>query len=453
MHQATQLDQIHETISTDPLSQEQLAEFYQNLNSVRDNVNPTEDLRLRLENKPTGSQQMLYYGPRGCGKSTELIKLQNDIEDDFLVVSFSVRKELDLVFLNYTELFILCIEKLLKTVEDYYIELNEDVVKQVSDWAQTEEIKKTWDFVGKAEAEANAEAGFSIPFLTKFFARLRASSSLSYNNRKTITEEVEKKLSDLISNSNLILNDVKAALPRLKKKGLLIIIEDLDKVQIDTAKKLFVDYGSVLTQLKTNVIFTFPIALRYNLAFNAINANYTFNFRLPMVKVRNKNGEENEAGIRCMTELVEKRMALNLFESPQILKDFILKTGGCTRDLFRLIDVASVNARIEKTESITAEHATRSVQRLKRDYDNSLADKMEGNNVIIPVTEYYETLVNVATSSTKKPDNDAPSLDLRHSLCILDYNGEGWSDVHPVVLDILVEREKINLNGAERVRL
>ena len=34
-------------------------------------------------------------------------------------------------------------------------------------------------------------------------------------------------------------------------------------------------------------------------------------------------------------------------------------------------------------------------------------------------------------------------LDLRNNLTILGYNGEHWSDVHPVVMDILKERGKI----------
>ncbi|NTW53781.1 MAG: hypothetical protein HGB15_03230, partial [Chlorobaculum sp.] len=56
---------------------------------------------------------------------------------------------------------------------------------------------------------------------------------------------------------------------------------------------------------------------------------------------------------------------------------------------------------------------------------------------------YYETLKSIALSETKKVDNTEAALDLRQNLCILSYNDEGWSDVHPIVRSILEERKMI----------
>jgi hypothetical protein len=49
-------------------------------------------------------------------------------------------------------------------------------------------------------------------------------------------------------------------------------------------------------------------------------------------------------------------------------------------------------------------------------------------------------LVEVAMDPTKKVNNTEEILDLRQNLCILGYNGDGWCDVHPLVKDILIER-------------
>ena len=51
--------------------------------------------------------------------------------------------------------------------------------------------------------------------------------------------------------------------------------------------------------------------------------------------------------------------------------------------------------------------------------------------------------MGVVLSKTKKVDNTLTVLGLRHNLCILGYNDEGWCDVHPVVRTILQERELI----------
>ncbi len=76
-------------------------------------------------------------------------------------------------------------------------------------------------------------------------------------------------------------------------------------------------------------------------------------------------------------------------------------------------------------------------------YENTIAEKWVNKELIISVDEYYQTLKAVAERKTKKVHNTAALLDLRHNLCILGYDDEGWCDVHPVVRTILQERELI----------
>jgi hypothetical protein len=92
---------------------------------------------------------------------------------------------------------------------------------------------------------------------------------------------------------------------------------------------------------------------------------------------------------------------------------------------------------------ITQVDYTKSFFRLRRDYENTIAEKRVNNELVISVEEYYETLKGVALSETKKVDNTGAALDLRQNLCILGYNDEGWCDVHPVVRSILQERKLI----------
>ena len=80
------------------------------------------------------------------------------------------------------------------------------------------------------------------------------------------------------------------------------------------------------------------------------------------------------------------------------------------------------------------------IQRLKNDYANTISDNRKVDGNFIAAQDYFNTLVEVATSTTKKPNNTEALLDLRQNLCVLGYNGENWVDVHPLVKDILRDK-------------
>ena len=78
---------------------------------------------------------------------------------------------------------------------------------------------------------------------------------------------------------------------------------------------------------------------------------------------------------------------------------------------------------------------------LKKEYNQSISEKLkEDQTVLIPLENFIDTLQKLAKSETKQADNTAVTLELKHSRCILSYNGEGWSDVHPIVKEILKDR-------------
>jgi hypothetical protein len=60
------------------------------------------------------------------------------------------------------------------------------------------------------------------------------------------------------------------------------------------------------------------------------NISATF-MSLPMIKVKNQDQSPYEKGFNALKEIVEKRMDLALFESPELLKLLIEKSGGCSQ--------------------------------------------------------------------------------------------------------------------------
>lgn len=436
------LNIIHQALSLEPLRGENMEQYYVDLFNARGD-NPVKSLRRRLNADPRGKLQILFSGYRGCGKSTELNKLKTEIENDFIVLSFSILQELDPVNINYVELVMLTMEKLFEVAEAKKLSIDPKLLKTIQNWLNTEEIQKVKAVSAELSAEIGAEINASLPWFVKIFANLRLSGNASYSAKKTITEVVERRLSDLISYCNTLINEIKIELFEINK-GLVVVIEDLDKLSIDKAEEIFFNHSNILTSLNTHVVFTFPISLRHHPNANIIKANYNEDFELPMVKVTDRAGNQYKNGREALYNLVSKRIETGSFEMPKLLYQFIDLSGGCIRDLFRLIRDAADSALNDNREAITQTDYDKAFKRLKRDYENTIAEKRKDDKVLITTDEYYNTLVDIATNPIKKGNNTAAELDLRQNLCILGYNDEGWCDVHPIVRAILKERNLLN---------
>ncbi|HLP48427.1 MAG TPA: hypothetical protein VK469_20980, partial [Candidatus Kapabacteria bacterium] len=81
-----------------------------------------------------------------------------------------------------------------------------------------------------------------------------------------------------------------------------------------------------------------------------------------------------------------------------------------------------------------------SLNRLKNDYYNTISYNEETG---MTTADYYDILVECCNSTDKRPEDRKGLMDLKHNLCILGYNGEQWFDVHPVVKELLKDKQKI----------
>lgn len=440
---ASHLEQIYTAFSTEPLRIDQMEEYYVSAVAGRGD-NPLFYIRQILESTPDDYQHILFAGYRGCGKSTELNRLQQQIQDERLVINFSVMEELDPVSLHYIELFIVTMERLFGVAQGMELDISADYIQRISNWYQTKEIQEIKQQYIDGSTEFGVGAELNVPFFASFFAKLRASAKASKSLKEQLTQKVEPKLSQLILHCNELIWEVQEEIRRKKgMKEIVLIIEDLDKLPVDRAESLFYNYSQQLVQLKVDTIFTYPIALLYNPKFTAINNVFDDTYELPMIKINERDGSPNAEGRDTLFQIVERRMELSLFESLDILHRMIGYSGGCLRDLFRLIRQAALSALATEKSQIGGPELTSAYHKLKREYANTLADKVESDKVIIEVSEYYDALSALAQDPVKQPMNTDIILDLRQNLTILGYNGEGWCDVHPVVKDLLNERNLI----------
>ena len=423
---ANSIDNIYRAFLANPIDKDDLA-FYAETQAARGGKAFRKRIVNQLAKLNDIDSKYLMVGYRGCGKSTELTKLQEDLAKEtaegnrHLVLSYSIKNELDPINLNYIQLFIITMERLFETIKDNNLGINQEYLTLITTWVKSteiQEINETYKL-----SELRAEAKFDVPFFKNFFANFRLSSNVSSSMKQIMKQVIEPRLPELISLCNQLITEVKSRLHRIQKDNLLIIVEDFDKITYEKAKEIFIGHVGTITQLNVNMIFTFPISLFYSAWWSSQIKNYFRDYyEFPMIKVHEKDGTDSTQGIACMREMIGKRMDLTLFEDDQTIDEMIRMSGGVLWDLFKLIRDAAEFALDEDRPKISANDYRKALEYLINDYGNTITDvTIEGK--LYTTEDFYKVLTQLAKDGTY--ENGIEILHLRQTLLVLGYNTGG----------------------------
>ena len=121
MKRATNILEIPNSFRADPLTQDQLAEFYLDTIEVRTGKAGVSDLESIYDacHEVRERNAHLLMGHWGCGKSTELNHLAKRLKDEgYLVKTVFCKQELDIVNIQFTDVILLLAETLLRLAQE-----------------------------------------------------------------------------------------------------------------------------------------------------------------------------------------------------------------------------------------------------------------------------------------------------------------------------------------------
>jgi len=376
---------------------------------------PRDDMSLLLEGseKP---QKILFSGHRGSGKTTELAKLSQQLEDQFFVVRYSVKRVLNLSDISHVDVILSMAIALIIQATDHNLRLrlNEGVLTQILEFGK--DISRETEIGDTTSAEVAAE-------LNLLFGKLSIKFGIEDATRRIVRERVQYRMSDLQDNVDLLAREVE----RRSHKKVLAIVEDLDKTDLAIARDLFYEHARSLAEPRISVIYTFPTALRHDNTISQIRMNFHSVNILPNMKVVSRNGEVYEEGVACLRGILNNRLEDGLI-SPDALDGLARHSGGIPRELVTLARQASMEARKADRTRIELEDVEGAARRVRMDYQ-----------VLLSLRQ-IELLRQV--SKSKQVDNDDEHRALLHNLSVLEYrNDEAWHDVHPIVLPLVAADE------------
>ena len=417
MPTAQTLPAVYNNFIVEPLEKE---EEFKNFYVGR--PTPIEEIKERIEISEQ-NEKYLFLGFKGCGKSTELNKLSNELDKiRFFIVKYSVRDELDVGDFDFRDFFISMALKIYDIAEKD-IKLNKDIKEDFEAFAL--EITH----ISEKEIEKNKGLGLS------FSKIIMGKIGIEVKSREYIRKELEMKISDLIRRLNILIGEVE----RKSKKKMLIIVDDLDKVyRQQQAEDFFYKNYHQLLQPNCYIIYTFPIALAFNPFFENVRHNFHEDFILPQPPVKNKKGEIIKENFNYYRKITEKRMNLELIDE-DALEHAILSTGKLSEFILVIRD-ASVkaytirNEKNRKDQKITKKEIDAVLEKLRNTYDRTLTKE--------DIKKLIE--INKKKEARDKTVNDDVVRTLLFSLTIVEYETEEgrWCEINPILLPLLEKWEK-----------
>lgn len=331
-----------------------IEEFY----VPRDN-SPVEKLIniLAMEDDPG---KFLLAGHRGGGKTTELRRLEGQLNSDYTVIWIDTETALDRYNIGYAEVVVLIGMRIFAKVLQSEWGLQEHLLDDLLDSLKTVIYQD----------EESDSTGLQVPEIIK---KMGIILKQGLTKKVTSTLNIRPKLSEIIERVNVI---IQAAEQKIEQK-LLVIVDGLDRHDQVTALEMFA--SPLLTELNCHIIYSIPIFLRYSPNFRQPLESFQTCLDLtnPPVFICDENlcptDNADASGRAILQILINKRLGRlgdsykGLF-NPDALDLICEKSGGVMRDLVRLARTCCEVAARNNLNYVDINTAEEAVQEVRKDY-------------------------------------------------------------------------------------
>ncbi|MCP4344688.1 MAG: AAA family ATPase [Desulfobacterales bacterium] len=386
-----------------PLKGESLRKYY--LEDITQDVTNSIIKTIKITEK---YRKILIIGHTGCGKSTVLNKVADELKDMYHIVSFSVAEELNMMDVETIDILLTIYMQLIYSMKDREI---------------TPLLNKFETFMKSLKDKLGiTEAGVGV--IKSVSYKIKVESKTRDTVRKALNTQAEQLQNNL--------SEACKEISRIIKKDVLVIIDDLDKLKDEFAEKIFCDEPHLLIMPEAKIIFTFPLSTYYSPPFvQKVTDMFTHKF-IRLIDLHDIKGKYKEDSLIMMKKLVLKRIDKKLVNN-KALKNLVDKSGGLVRDLIKLMQEACSVVIDEELSIIDGDVSWKVIY-----------DKINEYNRIFDFPKYKNDVLEIMGTQNKDEIENENLIYLLRYLFVLEYGRRGeesWFDVHPCLKECFNRRK------------
>ncbi len=413
-----EIKKIYQAFDPSPLKADD-TDLYVDLDEVRGSTGLVKKLAETIKLSESTTTQLLA-GHIGSGKSTELRLLQKQLQDDgYFVVFCQILEDIDERDVDFPDVLLSMMRQMASQIKERgRIELKPSYFQQ-----RFEEVNEL--FKSKVD----------LPDLINGLFNLSSAIKSSPDTRKKIREIFEPKTNDWLSAANDIIGKAVLELSKKHRNGLVIIVDDLDKVSVEksaeqrssVAERLFLERHAQLTGFQCHIVYTLPLPLVYSCRERDIASLYKLDAPpvVPMTKVVGRDGRRYKKGFDKFISIIQKRLSkakvtTSVFESNRIRDKIIKYSAGQPRQLMILIREAIIAGSVP----IKEEYIENIARKIRHSYERQLRQ------------EHWSIIEQVKQDNRleRNAGNDALCMELLANRAILYYlNEDQWYGLNPLL--------------------
>lgn len=453
---ATTLAEMYQTLSPAPLvGRDSLRAFYRSeLNQVR-GKDEAKRLKLRLERTDGPYFHAFLVGQPGAGKSTEISRFVEMIDDGYRVLRLSVVNELNPATFQPMDVLLLIVFQLAQAVEKLNLETPDKITLPPSLLADllrffAVEAVST-QAVDSKELDGKAEVSLGFPKLWQSFLGLSVAAGgklkVGYQQETKLVQYRFQMLSTLASLADRFVDECNALLRQVEGKQWLVVLEDFDRPGLsgEALRTVLVEQGGLLDQLPLHLLVTVPAWLIYSADAERLPFRQCGHFVLTDTPVFDKSHAPDVAGRDALKAVLFARAERGLFAG-RTAELLIVASGGNVRELFTMTLEAADRAALAERQAIGEDDVWQAIRQARSNYRNRLGSAKEDADAV-PYAILREKLLAVYRMEAESDVRDAALNRLLQTRAILHFNGDYWYGVHPLVVDILKEQKHLEADA------
>lgn len=406
--------------------------YYVDFSEVRGGDIVQELARTIVRLSPEEPTTQLLTGHIGSGKSTELFRLKAQLEEvGYHVVYFESDRDLELSDVEVTDILLVIARQISASLESVNIHMQPNYFQRLF-----QSISDT----------LRMPVEISDVSLSVGIATITTQSKDSADLRSQLHQYLEPRTKNILDAINEeLLEPAIARLKSLGKAGLVVIVDNLDRVY--TTRKLgdrlqpeylFVDRGEQLKRLNCHLLYTIPLSLVFSDDLPILTNRFGVSpVVLSMVPVVNLDGERNEPSMEKLRQMVLARAFPELSASDRLAQLTTVFKDTATLDRLCAISGGHMRNLVRYLYSCLRKQdpplSRDTLERVIRDERNDMLGLIDAQE--------WQMLFRAVKARSLQGDSAYNSL-LR-SLYLYEYRDDRsrWIDLNPVLAETEVFKQ------------
>jgi len=291
-----------------------------------------DELEQAIEDCTGQDNKLIFTGHRGCGKSTLLAELGFRLieAERYFVVMFSIADTIEQSAVDHVNILFSMAVQLLDAAERRDVKLKPGLKQDLYRWLgkHTQVESKTVEAAIETRGEVTAKGG--VPVILEFLTKVKSILKVNSVVRNEISIEFARKISDLITR----LNEIQAYIENSTGQAVLVIIDDLDKLDLGVTETVFSKNIKTLLAPNFRIVYTIPISTLREAAIKSIvTANIKKIHTMPVAKffskatVRLPERKPDPSLVAVFSEILDRRLPKYLI-APGISEQIILSCAN-----------------------------------------------------------------------------------------------------------------------------